>query len=275
MFHLVFRARPGTLLFHTHVEANALWSSVSAAFPELEALCLMPNHGHLQLPHDDPGGRLGRALQGFAHARNATRGATGPVFERTPSAEPLVDRQKIERTQRYIELNPCRAHLTDDPLRWPWSSLRDAVGFAANPVRPPMPNPERHLAWLAADPEVNDEAALLPSVRFLDFGYDDVVDAVCGVFRAARGASRIRGVVRSYAIRTAIAHGVAGAVGLARSVGCDRGTIRRLSLDTPARSRRIADPVLSACVRAVGDPRFRALPEGDLRLASGPMRRFR
>jgi hypothetical protein len=41
--------------------------------------------------------------------------------------------KKIARQVRYIHLNPCRAALTDDPLRWLWSTHRDVVGAVVDP----------------------------------------------------------------------------------------------------------------------------------------------
>lgn len=271
MYHHVFRCPKGTLLFHAHDEARHLWDMLAAAFPELVALCLMPNHGHLELPHDDPGGRLGRVLRGYARWRNARRGETGRALGRTPPPDAIGDAQKAATVQRYVELNPCRARLTDDPLTWPWSSARDAVGLAATPVRPAVARPARHFAWLAADPTVRPGAEL-PRVQYRDFTVDDVLDAVCGLFRTSRANAFQRGPVRTYAVRTATAHGVAGPTVLAAALGVDRATVHRLALGTPTRARAIADPVLAACVRVVGDPRFTALPDGDLRVGPGATR---
>ncbi len=267
MYHHVFRASGKTLLFHTHAEAAELWRMLVVAFPELVALCLMPNHGHLQLPHADPGGRLGPVLAGYARLRNARRGVRGPVFERTPCADPIGDRQKAATVQRYIELNPCRARLADDPLAWPWSTARDVVGLAGIPARTRVEHATRHFAWLAADPTVHSSAEL-PRVRFADFGMDDVLDGVCGLYRVPRAAAFVRGLPRTYSIRTATAHGIDGAV-IATALGIDRGTATRAAAGTPSRARSIADPVLAACVRVVGDRRFCALPEGDLRVGPG------
>ncbi|MDP2305703.1 MAG: hypothetical protein Q8P18_06720 [Pseudomonadota bacterium] len=270
MYHHVFRTPSRNLLFHTHGEAAELWRMLVVAFPELVALCLMPNHGHLQLPHDDPGGKLGRVLAGYARLRNARWGTRGPVFERTPRAEPIADRQKSATVQRYIELNPCRARIVDDPLTWPWSTARDAVGLAAIPARPRMEQAARHFAWLAADPTVRPSAEL-PRIRFADFGMDDILDGVCGLYRVPRAAAFVRGLPRTYTIRTAAAHGL-GIAAIAAALGVDRGTATRAAAGTPSRAQNIADPVLAACVRVVGDPRFYALPEGDLRVGPGVSR---
>lgn len=266
MFHLVARARPGTLLFRTHVEARALWDIVVRTFPELIALCLMPNHLHLVLPHADPGGRLADAMRAFARWRNAGRGVTGPVWDEAPGAKELPDASHVRRTVRYVALNPCRGGLVSDPLAWPWSTHRDAVGFALDPVVPVHATPDRHQRFVSADDTVNAAGTPLPATRHEPTSWPEVVDAVCGFARAEAHQVQQRGPARNLALRTAWAHGLRDVGALAIGAHCDRSSVFRAVAGQPDRARLLADPALDACVRAVGDPRFCALDPRDLRL---------
>ncbi|MBI4705347.1 MAG: hypothetical protein HY744_29935 [Deltaproteobacteria bacterium] len=48
-------------------------------------------------------------------------------------AEVVPDLKHLRRLVRYLALNPCRAGLADDPLRWPWSTHRDVAGAIVDP----------------------------------------------------------------------------------------------------------------------------------------------
>ncbi|MBW1879754.1 MAG: hypothetical protein JRJ84_15435, partial [Deltaproteobacteria bacterium] len=161
MNHFVARAVPGSLLFREQVEARALWSRVAGAVPGLVALVLMPNHFHLQHSRDVRRA-LAVAMRGFARWRNARRGEHGRVWSQMPEPAPLVDAQKRRRTERYIHLNPCRAGIVDDPLAWAWSTHRDAVGLALDPVRPRVRDPRAYHHWVSGDPHVRVEGTELP-----------------------------------------------------------------------------------------------------------------
>ena len=160
-YHLVARARPGQLLFADATEGARLWKAVLTAAPEPIALTLMPNHVHLVHPHDVRR-RLGGALGRYVRWRHHRRGLTGPCLQRLPPAELLADRSKRRRAVRYVHLNPCRARLVDDPLAWPWSTHRDAVGLALQPAIPRAAQPHRFHAYVSGDPTVHPEGTELP-----------------------------------------------------------------------------------------------------------------
>ncbi len=264
MFHHVARAERNSVLFRTHHEAAALWRSLTDGFPELTACCLMPDHVHLLLPHSDEEGRFGRVKSGFARWRNAHRGVSGAVWAPSPAPERVTDDDKQRRAERYVHLNPCRRRLVDDPLSWPWSTHRDRVGLAAPPVVPPSRDPERFHHYVSGDPTVAVEGTPLPTVRGGAFGWQDVLDAVGNICRDVDLDLSKRGPVRSLIVQTAWAFGVGSRAELARLVGVDLATAHRLVARAPPRY----DPgpgAFGACFRAVGDPRFGALPTGDLR----------
>lgn len=147
-YHLAAHAVPGALAFCTWAEALALWRRVVAALSSHTALTLMPDHLHA-LTERDEHRRLGDALGAYARWRNHRHGRRGPLWSRQPPPVLVTSAQKIRRTERYIHLNPCRAHLVDDPLAWPFSSYRDRVGLAPFPIIRAVPDPYAFHAWVS------------------------------------------------------------------------------------------------------------------------------
>ena len=268
MFHLVARALPDTLLFRNWTEGLMLWRVVTGTFEgEIVALCVMPDHVHLILPHADPSQRLARAMAAFAKARNARRSQRGPVWQTHPTPRAIPDDSHLRRTIRYVHLNPCRARLASDPLAWPLSTHRDRVGFAAEPVVEVRPDPGRFHHTVSADEKVRPEGTLLPTTQFRDFTWEAVVDVASALFRRPPEDVTLRGPMRTIALKTAWAHGLRDRAFLMREVGVNASSLHRLCSTVPDRGAHFADPALEAAVRAVGDERFGALHVGDLRYA--------
>lgn len=257
LFHFVARAVPGRRLFRTVPEARALWSGLARAFPETLALCMMPDHIHLALPHGDPAGRLAHVMSGYTRFL-AHRGGPRELWAARPAPVLNEDADKIGRTIRYIHLNPTRSKLVADPLAWPWSTHRDQVGFAAFPLGKPRDDPDRFHASVSADLTVTAAGTRLPRVCFDALDWPTVRDAVLSVCRAEPKALRIRGPVRLLAARTAWIHEVRGPA-VVRALAMSRGTMWRITRGLPERNGHITEPALAACVRAVGDPRLATL----------------
>lgn len=267
MFHHVARAQPRFLLFRTHLEAASLWEGLASDFPEMSACCLMPDHVHLILPHADPERHLARVKSGYARWRNRHRGVDGAVWATGPAPEPLVDGDKIRRSERYVHLNPCRAGLVADPLAWPWSTHRDRTGLVVRGVVEPVRARERYHRWVSGDPTVAVEGTELPLPRPGAFGWQDVVDAVGNVARAPSLDFRERSTERACTIQVAWALRVASRAELAELARVSVATACRLAATAP--SRYSGEGAVGACLRAVGDPRFGALHLGDLRRSPG------
>jgi putative transposase len=103
----------------------------------LHAYVLMDNHVHLLVTPTDSGGvgrmmqKLGRRYVGQFNARHAR---TGTLWEGRYKAC-LVDRDDyFLRCARYIDLNPVRARMTDDPAAYPWSSCAALCGLRRDPL---------------------------------------------------------------------------------------------------------------------------------------------
>jgi len=112
----------------------------------LHAYVLISNHVHLLVTPREAGG-ISRLMQTFARNYaglfNGRHGRTGTLWEgRYKSC--LVDSERYVLTcYRYIELNPVRAWMVDEPSAHPWSSYcANALGYH-NPLLSP------HEAYLA------------------------------------------------------------------------------------------------------------------------------
>jgi putative transposase len=106
----------------------------------IHAYVFMDNHVHiLATPEDEHGpSRMMKAVgQYYASYVNATHSRTGTLWEGRFRSS-LVDSERyLFMCSRYIELNPVRAGMTDDPAAYQWSSYRrNALGIADALVTP-------------------------------------------------------------------------------------------------------------------------------------------
>jgi putative transposase len=98
----------------------------------IHAYVLMTNHVHLLVTPAAIGG-ISRMMQAvgrrYVGSFNARYRRTGTLWEGRFKAA-LVDTDRYLLTcYRYIELNPVRAHMTNDPADYPWSSYHhNALG---------------------------------------------------------------------------------------------------------------------------------------------------
>ena len=86
----------------------------------------MDNHYHLVLHTRRANlSRIMRDVNGiYTQAYNRRHGTVGHLFQGRFKAI-LVDRDAyLLEVCRYVDLNPVRAGLGDDPGGWPWSSYR-------------------------------------------------------------------------------------------------------------------------------------------------------
>ena len=107
---------------------------------EIHAYCLMTNHVHLLLTptREESCSKLLQRL-GLLHTRYSNRkyGRTGTLWEGRFRSCLVQSQFYLLACYRYIELNPVRAGMVDDPAAFPWSSYRaNAVGFPDNLLTP-------------------------------------------------------------------------------------------------------------------------------------------
>lgn len=266
MLHYVAWALKGTLLFRTWAEGVALVECFVAAFPELEALCAMPRHVHVQGEWPDGEQRLARAESGFARKRLAMRGGEGPVgvFARHPDPTPVVDVDHERRTRRYIFLNPLREGLVECPLAWPLSTYRDRVGLSAFPLCPPAKDPERLHAYVSLDADTRNAGTPFPQLRRRESTLDDVIDAVSACARVGASDLARGGAVRTLAVETAWLAGIRDVALLATVFDLHPRSVRRTVAALPESIFEPLSPRVEACLRVLGDSRFERLYEGDL-----------
>jgi putative transposase len=90
------------------------------------AYCLMPNHVHLiAVPESEDGLRrgIGEAHRRYSRMINFRENWRGHLWQGRFSSFPM-DETYLLATARYIEMNPVRARLTQEPQSWRWSSAR-------------------------------------------------------------------------------------------------------------------------------------------------------
>lgn len=251
MLHVVAHAVPADLLWRSHEEGLALFHRLLVLQPA--SLCLMPDHLHLLTERYDRDAFV-RLLSGYARWRHHHRSAgSGQVW--LPHPEPLRPSGPLHlrRTHRYIALNPCRDGLADDPLAWPWSSHRDAVGLALPPVIRPARDPERLHTYISADDSVAVEGTALP-LRRADAGrpgWGSIVAAVSALTRVPAARLAQPGHARQLLVAAARELGGLSATALARRLGVSRSTVHR---ELPVHSE-----LLGLVARVLDDPRFPAL----------------
>lgn len=112
----------------------------------LHAYVLMDNHVHL-LATPQAQGDVGRMMQRlgrqYVGSFNARHGRTGTLSEGRYKASLVDSGRYMLACYRYIELNPVRARMIDDPAAYRWSSC------AANLGQRPHSDLSPHPAWLA------------------------------------------------------------------------------------------------------------------------------
>jgi putative transposase len=103
----------------------------------LYAYTVMANHVHLllQAPPSDP---LARPLRWFmtqaAKALNRRQGRTGHCWEQRYHACVVEDDTYALAALRYLDRNPVRAGLVQDPVTYPWSSCAAYTQGTADPL---------------------------------------------------------------------------------------------------------------------------------------------
>ena len=258
LYHHVASSQGWTLLFHDHVEASDLWTRLVQAAPGPVALCLMPDHIHV-LARVDVSRPLRRAMGHYTQWRNMRRGEVGPAFGPLAPVDRVKQGQKAWRVERYVHLNPCRARLTDSPLRWPWCSYREAVGLCLAPARVRARSPQRYHQRTVDDTTVDGyPLPTSPSVDLADprLALPALRDAVSSLTRTPLERMGCDKRARTLLVRSARVLTTASCTEIARFAGVSRATAYRV----PA----VGGPEVRLVERVVGDPRFRPLGELDL-----------
>ncbi|WP_310451749.1 transposase [Sulfuritalea sp.] len=141
-----------------HAYRHWLGEALKTSGCQLHAYVLMTNHVHLLLTPPAPEAvtqlviSLGRR---YVHYINKTYRRTGTLWDSRYKSSLVQADAYLLLCQRYIELNPVRAAMVDDPAHYRWSSYR------ANGLGQPDPLLTRHEAsWVGPRPH-----ALRPTAR--------------------------------------------------------------------------------------------------------------
>lgn len=106
----------------------------------VHAYVLMTNHVHLLLTPAGPSS-IGLVMQSvgrcYVQHFNRWHGRTGTLWEGRYKAVPIDTAQYLLTCYRYIERNPVRAGMVDDPADYRWSSYRANAGGDHDPLVTP------------------------------------------------------------------------------------------------------------------------------------------
>jgi putative transposase len=115
------------------------------------AYCLMPNHLHLILvPQEEDSLRAALAPlhTAYAQAINRRFGFSGHLWQDRYASYPLGETHLVSAL-RYVELNPVRAGLRQNPLDYPFSSAAGHAGLREDPLLTKHPAFEEIGDWRA------------------------------------------------------------------------------------------------------------------------------
>lgn len=148
-----------------------LRDALGATGVQLHAYVLMDNHVHL-LATPPAAGAIGSMMQRLGRRYvwwfNTRHGRTGTLWEGRYKACLIDSERYLLACYRYIELNPVRARITDDPASYRWSSCAANLGLRPDTALTPHP------AWSSLDS--TPAARSIAYRRLLDEGIpDDVI----------------------------------------------------------------------------------------------------
>jgi hypothetical protein len=102
------------------------WARLRSRFKKVLGCTLMPDHLHLLVEFASAEAlRRLMAVELSSFARSLGR---GPLWQPISLPTSIPNLQHLRRQIRYVNLNPCRAKIVDDPLKWEWSTHRDVIG---------------------------------------------------------------------------------------------------------------------------------------------------
>lgn len=252
-------AAPDTLLIRDWIEARKLWDYLQV-IRHLRAAIIMPTHLHAALEEKEVALLLDAAKR-YVLWRNFYRNERGPVFTHGTTAVYFSDQRHERRTCRYILLNTCREGITVDPLAWPFSTHRDAVGLAWPVVRQPERDAERFHRWVSSDPSADRDGTPLPVIptpeQLARVTVSEVRAAVSSLTRTTSSRLSQRGPARTLLIRACRHLTPLSAKIIARDLGVHPATVRRAAIGR-------VDRGIEMVSRVLGDPRFPLLTDADL-----------
>ncbi len=136
--HIIIRGNNREAIFYADEDYKFYLSKLRDACKkhdcQLHAYVLMTNHVHLLMTPNTENG-ISKAIQMlgryYVQYFNYSYKRTGTLWEGRYKASLIDSASYLLTCYRYIELNPVRANMVDDPSEYPWSSYRsNALGHA-------------------------------------------------------------------------------------------------------------------------------------------------
>lgn len=128
--HLVLRGNNRSAIFYNdrdrRVFVDCLKHAKEKTKSKIYAYCLMTNHVHLLVEPSTEDG-LGNMVQSlgrkYVQYMNQTYNRTGTLWEGRFKSSLVSKDEYLLACSRYIELNPVRAKIVENPRDYPWSSF--------------------------------------------------------------------------------------------------------------------------------------------------------
>lgn len=94
------------------------------------AFCLMPNHFHIsiQTRKTSISTIMSSLITSYSMYFNRTYNHLGPVFQNRFKSILIEGYPYFRKLSQYIYLNPVKGGLVKDPIAYPYSSIREAIG---------------------------------------------------------------------------------------------------------------------------------------------------
>ncbi len=128
--HVIQRGNKRRQTFFTDADyafyLECLRMVIDAGELQMWAYCLMPNHVHLVMVparSGDIASAMRKVHIRYSRCLNEREGAPGHLWQGRFRSY-VMDEHHLHAAVRYIELNPVRAGLVDQPGQWRWSSAR-------------------------------------------------------------------------------------------------------------------------------------------------------
>jgi REP element-mobilizing transposase RayT len=132
--HFVFRAAGSQTPFLTRDGSLFIWNQIRRRLDRCLALVIMPNHGHLLVDIEDKD----RAERAIRLSLLSFKRSTPTLWDPIPDPTLIPDIKHLRRQIRYVHLNPCRSHLTPDPLSWEFSTHWDFMNYSVGSFSVPL-----------------------------------------------------------------------------------------------------------------------------------------
>jgi len=139
VYHVTARGNRRESIFVSDSDRAALLRILGDAMLRFDgrllAFCLMGNHYHLVLrTHRANLSQTMRHVNGvYTQTFNHRHTKVGHVFQGRFKAILVDSEAYLLAVCRYVDLNPVRARLVDDPASWRWSSYRMHIGLDRSP----------------------------------------------------------------------------------------------------------------------------------------------